>query len=339
MAESAKNSGGDRAVRFAIAGCGRIAQSHFEAVASSPNADVVAAIEVRETAGQAVAEEYQCRHFADYRDAEIDELADAVIICTPPNTHFELARSFLERGAHVLCEKPLTIRSDEAKELVSLSRTNGLKLMMASKFRYVDDIIKAKSIIEAGILGPIILYENSFCSKVHMRDRWNSQKDIAGGGVLIDNGCHSVDIARYLLGPIECVQAHNGMHSQGLEVEDTVRLQFRTHSGVMGLVDLSWSVNKGSNVYISVFGADGTLLIGWQGSRYRQDENSNWVPFGEGYNKLTAFARQIENFINCVRDTQEPLITPEDALASVQAIETAYVSASKSDWLQLEPTT
>src|SRR5206468_10874956 len=139
----------------------------------------------------------------------------AVIICAPPNLHHAITRHFLERGIHVLCEKPLTIASAEAIDLVKLASEKDLLLMMASKFRYVDDIIKAKAIIESGILGRIILYENSFCSKISMQDRWNADRGISGGGVLIDNGSHSADIARYLLGPIVDVQAQNGIPAQG----------------------------------------------------------------------------------------------------------------------------
>ena len=103
----------------------------------------------------------------------------------------------------MLCEKPLTLTAAHAEELVELAESKELLLMQASKFRYVDDIIKAKAILESGILGRVILYENTFAGKAMMKDRWNASRAIAGGGVLIDNGTHSVDIARYLLGPIK----------------------------------------------------------------------------------------------------------------------------------------
>ncbi len=330
---SPRDRASNERVRFGLIGCGRIAQSHLEAVAASDAARLTAIVEPRAEAGSAAAEEYRCRLFEDSRDPEITDLVDAVIICTPPNLHHEIARHFLEDGVHVFCEKPLTLRSEEAEELVALAQERRLKLMMASKFRYVDDVIKAKAIVESGILGDIILYENTFCSKVLMHERWNSRKEIAGGGVLIDNGSHSVDIARYLLGPIRDVQAQNGIAAQGLEVEDTVRLQFRTEAGVMGMVDLSWTINKESDFYVSVFGSEGTLLVGWNGSRYRQDGNSKWVSFGGGYNKLDAFKRQLANFIGCIRGEEAPLINPDAALASVRVIEAAYASAARSNWV------
>jgi len=209
-------------------------------------------------------------------------------------------------------------------------------LMMASKFRYVEDVIKGKRIVESGIRGKIISYQNSFCAKVAMQERWNSKPQISGGGVLIDNGCHSVDIARYLLGPIQAIQAQAGISAQGLSVEDTVRVQFRTRSGVIGLVDLSWAINTESETYIAVYGTEGTMLIGWSGARFRQDGSPHWTAFGTGYRKIDACAAQLKNLIGTIRGKESPLITVGDAMASVQVIEAAYSSMSQDHWVPVE---
>jgi len=317
-------------VRFALVGCGRIALSHLEALTRLPEARLAAVVDIPEgrAAAEVLAQQYACPFYSNYEHPDIVDKSDAVIICTPPNCHFDIASHFLARSRHVLCEKPLTTSSIQAKQLVDLARSSGMTLMMASKFRYVDDIAKAKAIIASGILGKLLLYENSFCSKVAMKDRWNARKAISGGGVLIDNGSHSVDIARYLLGPIKEIQAQYAPSGQAVEVEDTAVLLFQTTGGVLGRVELSWSINKESDAYISVFGTEGTLLIGWKGSKYRQNGNSSWIAFGNGYNKVAAFQKQLENFIGCIRGREQPIITPEDALASVHVIEAAYQSSA-----------
>lgn len=322
-------------VNMALVGCGRIAQSHLQAITEIEECRLQGVVDVREDAARSVADQYGSKAFTDYRQLLDENELDAVVVCTPPNTHTEIVTFFLEQGIHVLCEKPLAVNSHEAAELVQIAEDKSCLLMMASKFRYVDDVVKAKGIVESGILGDVVLFENVFCSKVDMRGRWNSRKEIAGGGVLIDNGSHSVDIARFLLGPIMRVQAEEGKRVQKCEVEDTARLYFRTQSDAMGAVDLSWSIHKERESYIDLFGTEGALSIGWKCSKYRQNETLNWISFGKGYDKSSAFRKQIQNFADSLTGSAMPLITAKDSLESVKVIESAYRSVSMNKWIEV----
>ena len=322
-------------LNVALIGCGRIAQTHLQALSAVPECNLIGVSDIRKKAAQSVADQFRCKAFNDYRNILDENNLDAVIVCTPPNTHMELVTFFLEKGIHLLCEKPLAVNVEQATKMVNIATENGIVLMMASKFRYVDDIVKAKGIIESGILGEIVLFENVFCSKVDMKDRWNSKKQIAGGGVLIDNGSHSVDIARYLLGPITKVQAEQGKRVQNLEIEDTVRLFFKTESGIMGDIDLSWSIYKEKESYIDIFGTEGVLSIGWKCSKYRQSETLDWITFGRGFDKISAFSRQIKNFADAINGRDLPLITAKDSLESVKVIEAAYKSISTDKWIEV----
>jgi predicted dehydrogenase len=280
-------------------------------------------------------EEYGCKAYKSYQDMLKGEEVDCVIICTPPATHLAISTFFLNNGVHVMCEKPITIKVKEAEKLVELADKKKLCLMMAAKFRYVGDVIKAKSMVESGILGEIVLFENLFCSNVSMAGRWNSQKEMSGGGVLIDNGCHSGDIIRYFCGPIKQVQAQEGKRVRGLTVEETVALHVRTESGVMGTIDLSWSIFKDRESYISIYGTEGTLSVGWGQSKYRQSEKLDWINFGNGYNKYEAFSRQLTNFVHSIEGIEEPLITSQDALESVRVINAAYKSLNQDKWAEV----
>ena len=102
------------------------------------------------------------------------------------------------------------------------------------------------------------------------------------------------------------------------------------------MIDLSWSINKEQENYISVYGSEGTLLVGWKGSSYKQDGNAKWVHFGAGYDKVGCLRNQLINFVGVVSGTAKPLITPEDAVASVQVIEAAYASTRQNNWLAVE---
>jgi len=322
-------------LNFGLIGCGRISKDYLKAMESIPECRLKCVSDVCQEATQQVAEQYKCKIYHEYQKILDGNHIDAVIICTPPNTHAEIAKFFIKNNIHVLCEKPFALNSGDAAAMMRLSERNRCLLMMASKFRYVDDVIKAKGIIDSGILGEIILFENVFCSKVDMNDRWNSNKEIAGGGVLVDNGSHSVDIARYLLGPIVKVQAEEGKRVQKLQVEDTSRLYFRTQSDIMGITDLSWSIHKEQDSYIDLYGTEGVLSVGWKYSKYRQSEKLDWIHFGNGYDKISAFKRQIENFIGSIKGREIPLINAVDGLESVRVIEAAYKSMSMNKWVEV----
>ena len=320
---------------FALVGAGAISQSYVQALRGSEMAKIVAVADVRAQAAQALAEDLGCASYDSHEKLAAAGVAEAAIVCTPPATHPEICRAFLERGVPVLCEKPLAVDVRHARELLEVAERAGVVFTMASKFRYVDDVIRAKSIVASGLLGEMVLFENAFTSRVDMTRRWNSDPRIGGGGVLIDNGTHSVDIVRYFLGPIEAVSAVEGKRVQGLAVEDTVRLFVRTTEGVLASIDLSWSLNKELESYIDIYGSNGTVRVGWKASRYRPTSSPDWIPFGKGYDKVEAFRRQVENFCRAVRGQEPLLITAADALASVEVIEAAYESLRHDDWVSV----
>jgi predicted dehydrogenase len=319
-------------VRFGIVGAGAIAQSYAQAFEGCGDARVVAVADVRPAAAAALAERLQCQHFGSYQALAGSSELDAVLVCTPPASHAEICLHLLARGLHVLCEKPLSVDVASARTMLEAAKRAGVIFTMASKFRYVEDVIRAKSIVLSGILGDIILFENAFTSRVDMSTRWNSDPAVSGGGVLIDNGTHSVDLMRYFLGPLAEVQVVEGKRSQQLPVEETVRIFVRSMRGVMGSIDLSWSIDKEMESYINIYGSHGTVSVGWRESKYRQASSRDWIVFGNGYKKIDAFRAQIRNFARTLRGEDVLRVTAEDALGSVEVIEAAYASLRESHW-------
>jgi predicted dehydrogenase len=322
-------------VRFGMVGAGSIAQSYAQAFATCEEARLVAVADMRVEVAQALAEGCGCASYESYERMAAEAEMDAVVICTPPVTHPQISLHFLERKIHVLCEKPLSLDVPSAQAMISAAIQAGVRLTMASKYRYVEDVIRAKSIVASGILGDIILFENAFTSRVDMSSRWNADPKISGGGVLIDNGAHSVDIMRYFLGPLDAVQVIEGKRVQGLAVEDTVRIFVRSVGGVMGSIDLSWSINKELDSYINIYGSRGTIAVGWKESKYRQSSSRDWVVFGKGYDKVQAFRSQITNFARAILGREMLLITAKDALASVEVIEAAYRALGQDHWVSV----
>jgi predicted dehydrogenase len=323
-------------VAFGLIGAGGIAQSYLQVFSDLEDGRIVAVSDVRPEAAASVADSLGCDALGSWEELVERPGLDAVLICTPPATHVDIARHCLVRGVAVLCEKPLAVDLVTARELATLSEANGTLLTMASKFRYVQDVLQARSILASGILGDVILFENVFATRADMSRRWNSDPTISGGGVLMDNGTHSVDIIRFFLGPIEEVLAVEGRRVQNLAVEDTVQLFVRTASDVRGTVDLSWSLDKVRDAYIEIYGSNGTVRVGWKESKYRQTTSPEWIVFGQGYDKIAAMRSQVKDFCRALRGGERLRITLDDAMASVAVIEQAYRSLERSRWIRVD---
>jgi predicted dehydrogenase len=319
--------------RLALIGAGGIAQSYAHALRTSEVAEIVGVADVRPEAAQTTAELLGCSSFASYEKLLEAVACDGAIVCTPPVTHAEICSGLAERGISMLCEKPLALDSESARGMLAEAERAGVTLTMASKFRYVEDIIRAKSLVASGVLGELVYFENTFASRVDMSRRWNSDKSISGGGVLIDNGTHCFDIVRYVLGPISSVAAVEARRVQGLGVEDTVRVLARTAGGVLATIDLSWSLQKDLDYYLELYGSNGTIRVGWRDSKYKPATSPDWIQFGQGYDKLGALRRNVEDFARAVRTGGTPLLTADDALASVLSVEAAYASLATGEWV------
>ncbi|MBI3252625.1 MAG: Gfo/Idh/MocA family oxidoreductase [Candidatus Omnitrophica bacterium] len=322
-------------VSLALIGCGGIAQTHLEAIGRVPQVRLAAVCDTRADLAAAAAGKYGVPAVSSVDAILKDKEIRAILVCVPPAHHFDLMKKAVAAGKSVLCEKPFTLSVKEAETIRALSAAAGTLVMMASKFRFVQDVIEARKFIQSGTIGDLILSEVIFCSVVNMEGRWNSDARVAGGGVLIDNGSHAVDVIRYVVGPIRSVYAQAGKRTQNVRVEDTARLHFETDGGVIGMVDLSWSLYKHTPNYVNLFGTKGTVEVGWAQSLIWDAGEKTSRVFGNGYKKLDAFVNQIRHFADCIQKKTDPILGIEDAVESVRVIETAYRSISEKKWLKV----
>jgi predicted dehydrogenase len=332
-----KAADGD-ALRLALVGAGAIGQSWLGAIGDLRD-DVVltAVVEPNGDAARAAAAPAGAAMFdsvGDLQDAGVE--IDAAIVCCPPAAHLPAAIALLDDGISVLCEKPLTIDVPSARKLIAAAEAGDALLTMASKFRYVDALRQAREMVQAGDIGDVLWYRNTFAATVDMRDRWNSDPAIAGGGVIIDNGTHSVDVCRYVLGPINRVQAVEGRRWQELPVEDTATLLLGTESGATATIELSWSLSVRRPTYIEIDGTLGSVAVGWQESFHRGAGDDDWTPFAGPYDKRDAFRRNLADFAGAVRGEHTSLVSCADVFASVAVVDAAYRSLGDGWWVDVE---
>jgi len=321
-------------VRLALVGAGGIARAYADLLATSTVATCVGIADVRPGVAAGLAGPLGCPAFTDAAElAGVDGL-EAIVICTPPVTHVELARRFARGGIHVLSEKPLAIDRHAAAEMIADADEAGVILTMATKFRFCADVNRAASLMAEGRIGGARLLENAFTSRVDMANRWNADPAVSGGGVIADNGPHSVDLVRHLLGPISEVLAVESCRPAGFVVEDTARLHLRTDGGVDAHVDLSWSIDKSLADFVRIYGTLGEIRVGWRESAWRE-YGSDWDKFGPGYAKGPAMGGALEAFCRAVRGTRSLPVTADDALAATTCIDAAYESLRRGGWVKL----
>jgi predicted dehydrogenase len=324
------------ALRFALIGAGQIAQSYIQAFNGFAPGRIVAVADPEIERAAAAASLLDSKAFGSHSELIADVACDAAIVCTPPATHVDVALDLVAHGVAVLCEKPLTLDLPSAVKLVTAAADAGVQLTMAAKFRYVDAALAARELMDMGEVGELVAFDNVFASRVPMAGRWNADPSVSGGGVLIDNGTHSVDIARYFLGSIREVMAVAAKRVQDVPVEDTAQMHIRTHDGAHGTIDLSWSIHKEVDSYISIYGSQGTINVGWRESKYRTVTSHDWITFAPGYDKVRAMRKQLLNFCAAYLGREPLRITAEDAVASVAVIKAAYESLEQARWVPID---
>jgi predicted dehydrogenase len=321
-------------MRIGIIGLGRAGSVHLETWKLVPEAEVVAACDPSAAARRQATE----AGVVPYADLELmleREQLDAVSICTPPADHADQAIACFEKGLHVLCEKPLAVDTREALRMLRAASRKRCQLLLATKFRHVSELVRARELIRDGELGEPLAFEVSFCAPVDMSQRWNSQPHKSGGGVLIDNGCHAFDIVSFLFGSVTRVHATLLKPLQRLAVEDSATVQIEADNGVIGRADLSWSLPIGRESYVVVHGERGIMEIGWAMSRIKL-AGKDWQPLGGSYDKIIAHQEMITCFHEVVTSGRRRWISALECLQTVAAVEAAYRSVKSGGWEWVE---
>ncbi len=320
-------------VNLGIVGFGRAGGVHLDALNELGNVAVSAISDPSDDARQRAAGLGLGAYATPNEMFDSCEL-DAVMICTPPSEHAAIANYALEKGLHVLCEKPLATTSADALSMLKAASREKRHLLLATKFRHVEDIRAARDLIASGEIGEPLGFDVSFCSRVDMSGRWNSDRHLSGGGVIIDNGCHAFDIVSYLFGTVTRVQATALKPLQEIDVEDSATIQVRATHGVIGKIDLSWSFFTGRDSYLTVQGSEGIIEVGWATARFKRD-NGEWQPLNGGrYDKIGSHSRMFGSFVDVISSPESaaPWISSVEALRTVAAVDAAYKSMETGTW-------
>ena len=255
-------------IKFAIVGCGRIAQRHAEHI--SKRGQLVAVCDVVEDKAQQLATTYGAKAYTSYADMLAHETSiDVIAVCSPNGLHGQHAIDGLKSGFHVLCEKPMGLSVKECGEMIQAAEKANKRLFAIKQNRYNPPVAAVKEIIDAGKLGKVTSIQLScFWNRNtdYYANSWKGTKDL-DGGTLYTQFSHFIDLLYWLIGDVEDVAAYMGnfAHEGIIEFEDTGVVILKFTNGAIGT--LNYTVNsfdKNMEGSLTIFGEKGTVKIGGQ---------------------------------------------------------------------------
>jgi UDP-N-acetyl-2-amino-2-deoxyglucuronate dehydrogenase len=330
-------------LNFAIIGCGKIADRHAQHI--SVNGFLLGVCDIVKERADLLAEKYKCRSYYSLDDLlENEKKIDVVAICTPNGLHALHSIQCLEAGIHVLCEKPLAIKSQDAKAMINAAGRFGKNLFVVKQNRYNPPVAEVKKILDENKLGKIYSFQlNCFWNrpKQYYVDTWKGSKEM-DGGTLFTQFSHFIDLLYWMLGDVAKVNAitKNFAHPQ-IEIEDTGMVIFEMKSGVLGTLNYTVnSYNKNMEGSFIIFGEKGTVKIGGQYLNelsYQNIQNyySNTLPesakvndYGFYQGSMSNHDKVYENLLIALKQEKHTMAMAEDGLKTVEIIEMVYQAAT-----------
>lgn len=251
---------------WGLIGCGDISRKRVApALIELETCKLLAVNRARTDLVESFAREFGARRwYADWREIIADKEIDAVYIATPVYLHAEQTIAAAEAGKHVLCEKPMAMNSAECDGMIAVCRANGVKLGIAYYRHFYPVVQRAKELIVAGEIGkPVVAQINAFerFNPQPGEDRhWLLEKSKAGGGPMMDFGCHRIEVLTNLFGQIHRTKNLAGRALFDREVEDTSVASFEFASGLQAVLTVTHAALESQDT-LSIFGSEGSLHI------------------------------------------------------------------------------
>ncbi len=338
-------------IRFGIVGCNMIAPWHAGALREIEGARLVAACDRVEEHARRVAREFGAEKVYNDLDAMLaDPEIDAVSICTPSGLHTKMGTAAARAGKHVLTEKPIGIRLEEIDEMIAAAHEAGVKLGVVSQMRTLPLWRRVRKAVQGGKLGRMVLADmvmKYFRSHdYYANSAWRGTWALDGGGALMNQGVHCVDLLLWIMGPVISVFAFADHLVREIEVEDTAVAALRFADGSLGAIEGATSVTPGMEHRLEFHGALGTICIRGESiqtwdipgeERITNGERAGAdIKLGSGASSPTAISTeghriQIADFVAAIREDRDPMVTGEDARRAVELILAIYRSASTGE--------
>lgn len=321
-----------------------ISQMHAEVVNRLPNAHLAAVTAVPFEAARSFATRNGGDACQDVRALLSHPDVEVVVLGTPSGLHPEQAVAAAQAGKHVLIEKPIGVSLAGADAAIAAAKQAGVKLGVVSQRRFDPPCRAIKQALERGEFGRCVLIngfvkyyrEPSYYSSSNWRGTWA----LDGGGALINQGIHTVDLVRWMGGPVKSVTGFARTLSHDIEVEDTASAAIEFESGALGCIQSTTSASPGLHISVEVLGDKGSAILKDSDIVFWKTETSDCAPSQEGPKtgsgsrdpmafSASGHAAQFEDFLKAIAENREPLVTGQDGRDTLELVLAVY-EASRS---------
>ena len=251
-------------MNFAIYGCGNIAKVHAEAVMTIEGARLVGCFDMYAPSRDAFSEKYGIKAYSSARELIDDPEIDVVSVCTPNGTHADIAIQLLLANKNVVIEKPMATTVRDCDRIIEAERNSTGRVLVISQFRMSKDVDKIKKIIEGGEIGKIVLcdlYMKYHRSEEYYKGSWKGTRALDGGGALMNQGVHGIDLLRYIMGPVKNVKSIVRTLVHDIEVEDAAVAAIEFESGAIGVIEATTAITPGFDREMKIYGSRGCVHL------------------------------------------------------------------------------
>ncbi|HWA10180.1 MAG TPA: Gfo/Idh/MocA family oxidoreductase [Opitutaceae bacterium] len=323
----------DRPLAFAIIGCGLIGRKRSNALkgvqlAYACDLDAARAAELAKVAPG-------CRALTDYRAALADPQLDAVIVATLNASLAPITLDAVRAGKHVLVEKPGAISASQLEEIAAAAKRTGARVRLGYNHRYHPSLQQARALVDSGALGPLMFLRGRYGHggrKGYDRE-WRADKKLSGGGELIDQGVHLIDLAGWFLGDFPTIDGHAATYFWDMKVDDNAFLSLRTAAGQTAWLHVSCTEWK--NLFsLEIYGRDAKIAIDGLGGSYGVERLTFYKMLPQmGPPETSVFEYpgsdeswrlETEAFVTDIREGREPAPGLREGITALKTVEEIY---------------
>jgi len=330
--------------RFGILGCGMIAGVHAEAIQSLEGAELAGAADFNPDAAQRFCDKWSAHPYASEEEMLSDESIDVICICTPSHCHADNAIRALQHGKHVVLEKPMALNTEEADRVIAACRENDRLLTVISQLRFSPDIQHVRQLVRKGAFGKLVFCNLSMCywrsEEYFAGSRWRGRKAFEGGGALMNQGIHGIDLMQHILGEVKVLKGSVHTIHHAIEVEDAASALVEFECGATGMIQGSTCTWPGFERRLEIHGDKGYVIL--KENMIEQldipedkiDHRKDSAQDIGSYNKPDMIdshmhALQIQNLLDAVQGRGKLLIDANEGRKAIRIIEDIYAGESK----------